>query len=369
MSIPGLPRISGSRRPPWAVSVLAASFLLFALVLLLSRVSDPDRILHSLASRPGPATALEFIEHGRVALREHRLQIAEKAFRRATVLDPKLAPAWMGLIWVHTAQMRRAEVLDEFPVLAELQFLDFDHVLVWTQVRCGIWDTDKVTEPLKACVANDPTDRGVRLALAEGLRQAGKTDESEALLEPLDDSDPGALVIRARLAIDRNDLGAVDSILGRGPADDAELAELRGQVALARHDAATAVSCFGRALAARPDLRRSALGLAQSLVLLGRTESRPAHLANLEKLDRLHNLILQAAQSTHQSRTNAPLLRDLGAACEALGYQAEARAWYRLAISRDPLDAEAQAALFHLGRPVPTPGPDRSVHPDRESIR
>lgn len=165
MSIPCLPRRSESRRPSWAVVLtLAACFLLVALVLVLSRVSDPDRNLHSPASRPEPATALECIEHGTVALREHRLHIAEQAFRRATMLDPKLAPAWMGLIWVHTAQMRRAEVLDEFPVLAELQFLDFDHVLVWTQVRCGIWDTDKVTEPLKACVANDPGDRGVRLA-------------------------------------------------------------------------------------------------------------------------------------------------------------------------------------------------------------
>lgn len=218
-----------------------------------------------------------------------------------------------------------------------------------------------------------PTTRGTAgfawPALAEGLRQAGKTDESEALLEPLDDSDPGALVIRARLAIDRNDMEAADSILGRGPSDDAELAELRGQIALARHDAATAASCFGRALAARPDLRRSALGLAHALVLSGRTESRPTLLANLEKLDRLHNLVRQAAESTHQSRTNGPLLRDLRAACEALGYQAEARAWYRQAIRRDPLDSEAQAALFHLGRPVPTPGPDRLVHPYRESIR
>jgi hypothetical protein len=38
----------------------------------------------------------------------------------------------------------------------------------------------------------------------------------------------------------------------------------------------------------------------------------------------------------------------LGAACEAAGRLAEARAWFRLAIARDPLDTGSQHALFRL---------------------
>jgi hypothetical protein len=38
----------------------------------------------------------------------------------------------------------------------------------------------------------------------------------------------------------------------------------------------------------------------------------------------------------------------LGAACAAVGRRAEARGWYMLAISRNPLDNEAQRALFEL---------------------
>ncbi len=35
-------------------------------------------------------------------------------------------------------------------------------------------------------------------------------------------------------------------------------------------------------------------------------------------------------------------------ACAAIGRNQEARAWLRLAISRDPLDAESQHTLFKL---------------------
>ena len=48
----------------------------------------------------------------------------------------------------------------------------------------------------------------------------------------------------------------------------------------------------------------------------------------------------------------------LGAACEAAGRLGEARAWYRLAIARDPLDEASQRALYRLG-----PRPDKGLNP------
>jgi hypothetical protein len=46
------------------------------------------------------------------------------------------------------------------------------------------------------------------------------------------------------------------------------------------------------------------------------------------------------------------LLRALGAACEKIHRLPEARAWYRLAIDANPLDTEAQKALFRLQKDV-----------------
>jgi Flp pilus assembly protein TadD len=49
-----------------------------------------------------------------------------------------------------------------------------------------------------------------------------------------------------------------------------------------------------------------------------------------------------------EARKDPKLLRALGAACGAVHRLPEARAWFKLAIALDPLDNEAQQALFRL---------------------
>src|SRR5262249_52460608 len=44
------------------------------------------------------------------------------------------------------------------------------------------------------------------------------------------------------------------------------------------------------------------------------------------------------------------LLHELGAACEALGRNSEARAWYGLALASDPSADDSRAALARLTR-------------------
>ena len=78
-------------------------------------------------------------------------------------------------------------------------------------------------------------------------------------------------------------------------------------------------------------------------------------LARIRLLDVLIDRICSAAEMTH--REDASVLRDLGAACEALGFSAEARAWYDLALARDPLDPETQGALHRLRTSRPTAAP------------
>ena len=213
---------------------------------------------------PGPsASALDWVRWGSGELVQYRLGSARAAFARAKQLDPTLAPARQGLIWIHALRMERAEALAEFAALAELRPLDFDQALLWTQIRCSTWDPEKVIPQLRAVIAADPGERGVRLTLVEGLRRLGSRAESLEVLAPLGESDPEATAIRARLAIDQGDLAGAEAILSRGPADHPELAELRGRIALIRGDAPAAVTQFRRASAARSDNRGCLSGLAR----------------------------------------------------------------------------------------------------------
>jgi hypothetical protein len=64
------------------------------------------------------------------------------------------------------------------------------------------------------------------------------------------------------------------------------------------------------------------------------------------QLETLNTLIQRAA--TPRGREDLALIRDLGAVSASLGHTAEARAWYGVAIARDPLDSESQRARFRL---------------------
>jgi tetratricopeptide (TPR) repeat protein len=305
---------------------------------------------------PGPsASAHDWVRFGHDELRRYRLGSAREAFARAKQLDPALAPARQGLIWIHALRMERDEALAEFAALAGLRPLTYDEALLWTQIRCSIWDPEKVIPQLRAVLAADPGDRGVRLTLAEGLRRIGSPAEALELIAALEVSDPEARAIRERIAIDRSDLAAAEAILAPGPADHPELAALRGQLALRRRDAAAAAGWFRRALAERPEDRTSLGGLVQALRLSGQDRAAEPVLDAVRRHDTLIELVRRAAEMT--SRHDPDLLRGLGAACEALRLLPEARAWYDLALARDPLDSRTQIALHRLGTARPTRRP------------
>ena len=252
--------------------------------------------------------------------------------------------------------MRRAEALAEFAALADLGPLDFDQALLWCQIRCSTWDPEKVVPQLRELLGADPDDRGVRLTLAEGCRRLGRPAEALEVLAALGESDPDALAIRARLAIERGDLAAAAAMLSRGPADHPELAELRGQLALIRRDGPAAVDRFRRAVADQPDRSPPPRRAGPGPAAIGPGRRRPSRLlARVRRQDVLIDRVRRAAEMTH--RDDLGRSRDLGAACEALGLSAEARAWYDLALARDPLDPETQGALHRLRTPRPTAAP------------
>jgi tetratricopeptide (TPR) repeat protein len=309
--------------------------------------NDVSGALEKLALVPDdhPMAASARLEEGQLELRRHRASRAAKAFREAIRLDPKLIPAHRELIYILGMQLRRTELAEEFRQLSELQPLNFDQVFVWCLTRRSVWEPIEITGEMAKYVAADPEDRESRLALADGLRKLNRLDEADEALKPLSNDDPEARTARVQLALDRGDMTEAEELLAGGPRKNLGLDLLRGRLAMARGNTAGAVAAYRDAVAAEANNRDAVFGLAHSLQRLGDPEAK-RYLEDSLRLERLETLVQRAVLSS--SKKNIPLIRDLGAACAEVGRYPEARAWYQIAIAADPLDAEAQQALFKL---------------------
>ncbi|MFO0908373.1 MAG: tetratricopeptide repeat protein [Isosphaeraceae bacterium] len=324
----------------------------------------PEEVLADLAAVPdGHAMAPQArLLAGQFELRRRRLRSAETLLRQALKLDPTLVQAHKELIYIYGMLLRRRELNDAFRALGQVAPLTYDNVFHWCLTRNSLWEPKEIVSDLTAFVQADPEDRWSRLALAETLRQLGRLEEAEQVLKPLSETDPEALAVRARIALDRNDEAAVEAILDRGPSDHAELARIRGRLALAKQDVQAALRAFRLAYKSDPDHRDSIAGLGQSLAMTGDTKAAAPYLAAARNHDALGTLMQRAA--TEAGRSDPALLRALGSACEAIHRIPEARAWYELAIRGNPLDAESQKALFRLkdiAATAPKPSPSRTV--------
>jgi tetratricopeptide (TPR) repeat protein len=308
----------------------------------------PDEALAELAAIPDgdPAAPRARLMTGEIELRRDRIRRGEEALQAALKLDPTLVPAHRQLIYVDGMLLRRRQLNEHFHALARLGPLNFTDVFNWCLTRNAVWEPHERVGDLRRFVAADPDDRGSRVSLAETLRQIGRRDEATRVLSVLPDSDPDARAVRARIALDRGDDRAVEAILAEGPVDHPELARLRGRFALAHGDATAAVRHFRAAYAAEPDDRDTAFGLGTALALVGDRAAAEPFLRDSRAYDTLGALMTRAANPAN--RKDAALLRALGAACEAVRRIPEARAWYNLALQANPLDEEAQKALYRL---------------------
>jgi tetratricopeptide (TPR) repeat protein len=307
---------------------------------------------------------------GQAELRRGHIRRAEEWLRAAIRLDPRLVQAHRELIYIYGTQLRRAEFHAEFTALAQLSNLTFENVFHWGLVRNYSWEPNKMIGPLARFLEADPDDRWTRLALAENYRRMGRSGDAESTLAGLPPDQPEVIDLLARIAMDRSDLEEAERLLARGPSDEPLLARLRGRLALAQGRAKSAHDHFRIALTADPLNRETLLGLAAALVRTGYPEAAKPHRRTAANLDRLNTLVQRA--TAFGADRDTELLRQLGAACAALDLKDEARAWYRLAIGANPLDSEAQRALYRLtdpdeGRrqpPAPTPPREPAVARD-----
>ena len=94
---------------------------------------------------------------------------------------------------------------------------------------------------------------------------------------------------------------------------------------------------------------------------------------------REHDTLLKLLEraSSGAGRYDLNLLKALGEGYERVGLIPQAKAWYRLAVARDPADAGVQSALYRLGAATPRPnqtpsGPQALVRPsgnDGQAVR
>lgn len=324
--------------------------------------TDADRLLRATAAhalkredeaadalaamRPdGPLGASRALLLGQVEQARHRARPMEQALRKALKLDPGLSAARRLLVYLYGLQERRPELMAQFAALAERGPVTVDLALHWGLSHGAIGDPAEARADLEKFVRADPDDLRSRLALAEVERRLGRFDEMERTLASIPDSDPRALAIRAQAAFDRGENEAGMALLARGPEDDPVLALLRGRRALARRDGAEAVRHLKRANAADPGNQETLFVLAQALRLAGATEEAERVGREAAAHQALRSLLVDFSNSTSP---RAESFRKIASACEAVGRADEAIAWYRLAVTVDPLDTQAQKALYRL---------------------
>ncbi len=297
-----------------------------------------------------PMAAQARLEQGQLELRRKRARFAETHLHEAIRLDPKLVQAHSELIYIYGMQLRRRALADEFRKLSELVPLTYDQALLWCLTRGSVWEPIEITIEMGKYLAADPDDHESRLALIESLRKLNRYDEAERALALLPADNPEARTARANLALDRGNEAEAETLLAGGPKVHLGLALLRGKLAMARGNTSAGVAAFRDAVAAEPNNRNAVFGLAHALQKADDPEAKRC-LDESVRLERLGTLVQRAAMPA--SKNDPKVVRALGAACAEASRLPEARAWYRLAIQIDPLDTEAQQALFKLNDAKP----------------
>lgn len=283
---------------------------------------------------------------GQIELTRKRVRRAEDWFQKAIQLDPKHIQARKELVFIHGLQHRLDELNREYTTLSELTALTYEEIRHWCLAINPEAVPDQTVDVLRSWVEADPDDRWSRLALADNLRRLGRFDVTEKTLATLPEDDADACAIRARVAFDRGDDPAAEKLLASGPERHAELARMRGRLALGRRDGASAVMHFRIAYQIAPDDRESIVGLGQALAMSGDQTAAASFLDRSRDHDALVSLLERV--STPAGRNDKSLPRALGLACERVGRLPEARSWLAVAIAGDPLDKDAQKALYRI---------------------
>jgi tetratricopeptide (TPR) repeat protein len=281
---------------------------------------------------------------GRLHRQLHCVRKAEAEFRHALRLKPGLIEAHRELIYVLGIQSRRREIDAEFHALSRLAPLTHHDLFTWALTHFTHWNPDIVAD-LDAFIKADPEDRFSRLAVVELILERPDVESYIArILEPLSNSDLDALALRITLAFNLGRIDEAEKLLAMASdRDHPRIARIRGEIALRRRDLDQAIKFFQQALSTEPYDRVSPMQLALAFQLKGDTAAADAILDRVKPLNRVYNLIIRV--KSPKSENQITDLAELGRACEEAGLSEEAKGWYQLAITLNPLDSNAQKGL------------------------
>ncbi len=315
---------------------------------LASADGDIDKALAALALVPdeqriAPQARLM---SGRLYREQKSLPRAEIELRKALDLKPELIDAHKELIYILGIQSRRREVDAEFHALAKLTRLTHHDLFTWALTHFTHWNPD-IVQDLDGFIAADPDDRYSRLAVVELLLERPDVEDYIVrILAPLPNADSDALALRINLAFNLGRFDEAETLLSSAPGNHPKISRLRGEMAMRHHDLDAAIRHFRAALSAEPYDRVSPMQLAQALKLKGDKAGAEVYLDRVSRLNRLYNLIIRIRSPSRENQVAD--LAELGRACAEAGLPEEARGWYTLAISIDPLNQAAQEALYRL---------------------
>jgi tetratricopeptide (TPR) repeat protein len=283
---------------------------------------------------------------GRLHRQLHCIRKAEESLHRSLAIDPGLIEAHKELVYILGIQSRRREVDREFHELARHTRLTHHDLFTWALTHFTHWNPD-IVQDLDSFIAADPDDRYSRLAVVELLLERPEVEDYiRRILAPLPDNDADALALRINVAFNLGKFDEAETLLAGAPAGHPRISRLRGEMALRHHDLNAAIKHFRTALSAEPYDRVSPMQLAQALKLKGDTAGAEVYLDRVSRLNRLYNLIIRIRSPGRENQVAD--LAELGKACEDAGLAEEARGWYTLAISIEPLNEAAQRALYRL---------------------
>ncbi len=283
---------------------------------------------------------------GQLELARRHSKAAEAAYQRSLALDPQQIQPHRELAYLFALQRRKADCDAQFRALAQLTNLDYALAFAWCQNYCGLWDPYEAGKLLRGFIAEDPDDRWSRLALATSCRLTNQREEVEKVLASLPDADADARAIRIELAIEQGERATAEELAKVGLEDNSRLNLMRGELAIRGTNPRQAVEYFRAVLRSDPEDRDANHGLGLVLRRLGDPQA-VNYLEHAARQDRLKRTIQESVTTIN---TDRKLFFKLGELCESLNRIEEARAWFQLAIGRDPLDAEAHQALTRLNK-------------------
>jgi tetratricopeptide (TPR) repeat protein len=322
-----------------------------------SHLDQSDSAVERLALIPDrdPSAGQARLRAGQIERRRNRMRAAEAALLECVRLDPGSIQARRELAYIYGMQSRRNDISAQFLKLSALVPLDGKDLLLWTACGEDIWTNSSIRDDLEQYILAEPGDRRSRLTLVEVLMGEGELDLAEEHLAPLPNSDPEALALRARIALDRDQLEPARRLLKQADIEFPSVARTMGQLALRADDTPKAIEALRIAVRLDPNNQEAVQALALALKRGGFEAEAEEVQVKAEKLRALTKLLDECRRLGVRREPTLP--KRLGKACEEVGWIDQARGWYALALEMDVFDPQVQTAVHRLGHPLPPPVP------------